>query len=173
MTLTNILVPVDFSPNATLALEQAVDLATTYQAQLTVVYIIPQVIFHPDWAADVEETLDVADITAEAQQTLDKMTAPYRQAGVCISIQVLAGGPYVEIVRLARQIGANLIVIGAHGTTDRQPFLMGSVAEKVVRDAPCSVLTVRALHQATPVCPAGAAGSHQQHRLDSGRKRHG
>ena len=149
MIVTNILVPVDFSPNATLALEGAVDLATVYQAQLTVVYVIPQVIFHPDWAADVEATLDIADISTEAQQTLAKMTTPYRQAGVPISTQVLAGGPYVEIVRLARQIGADLIVIGAHGTADRLPLLMGSVAEQVVRDAPCSVLTVRAPHPAT------------------------
>jgi nucleotide-binding universal stress UspA family protein len=148
MTLTHILVPVDFSPHATLALAEAVELATPSQAQLTVVYVIPQVIFHPDWAADVEETLDLADITAEAQQTLSKMIEPYRLAGARISAKVLAGGPYVEIVRLARQLGTELIVIGAHGTAARPPFLMGSVAEKVVRDAPCSVLTVRAPRQA-------------------------
>jgi nucleotide-binding universal stress UspA family protein len=113
-----------------------------------VVYVIPQVIFHPDWAADMEETLDLADITAEAQQTLSKMIEPYRLAGARISARVLSGGPYVEIVRLARQMGTDLIVIGAHGTADQPPFLMGSVAEKVVRDAPCSVLTVRTPRQA-------------------------
>ena len=53
MTLTNILVSIDFSANATLTLAQAVDLSTTSGAMLTVVYIIPQVIFHPDWAANV------------------------------------------------------------------------------------------------------------------------
>ena len=148
MILTHILVPVDFSPHATLALAEAVELAAPYQAQLTMVFVIPQVIFHPDWAANVEETLDLTDITAEAQQALLKMIEPYRQAGVRISAKVLAGGPYVEIVRLAHQIGAELIVIGAHGTSDRPPFLLGSVAEKVVRDAPCSVLTVRAPRQA-------------------------
>jgi nucleotide-binding universal stress UspA family protein len=78
------------------------------------------------------------------------MTAPYHQTGVRMTEKVLAGGPHVEIVRLAHQINADLIVIGAHGTTDRKPALMGSVAEKVVRDAPCSVLTVRALCQTQP-----------------------
>ena len=150
MTLTNLLVPIDFSANAMLALAEAVDLATTYGATLTVVYVMPQVIFHPDWAADVEETLDVSDVIEEAQQALAAMTKPYRQTGVHITEKVLAGGPHVEIVRLAHQLGADLIVIGAHGTTDRKPALMGSVAEKVVRDAPCSVLTVRALHQTQP-----------------------
>jgi nucleotide-binding universal stress UspA family protein len=75
------------------------------------------------------------------------MTEPYRQSGISITEKVLSGGPYIEIVRLAKQIDADLIVIGAHGTSDRKSTLMGSVAEKVVRDAPCSVLTVRALPQ--------------------------
>ena len=153
MMLTNILVPIDFSANATLALAEAVDLATTSGAALTVVYVMPQVIFHPDWAADVEETLDVSDVIdviEEAQQALATMTAPYRQTGLRLTEKELAGGPHVEIVRLAHQLGAELIVIGAHGTTDRQPALMGSVAEKVVRDAPCSVLTVRARCQTQP-----------------------
>jgi nucleotide-binding universal stress UspA family protein len=117
---------------------------------LTVVYVIPQVIFHPDWAADVEETLDISDVIEEAQQALATMTEPYRQTGLRITEKVLAGGPHVEIVRLAHQLRVELIVIGAHGTTDRRPALIGSVAEKVVRDAPCSVLTVRALCQTQP-----------------------
>ena len=49
------------------------------------VYVIPQVIFHPDWAANVEETLDLADITAEVQQALIRMIEPYRQASARIS----------------------------------------------------------------------------------------
>jgi nucleotide-binding universal stress UspA family protein len=141
---SNILVPIDFSPNASLALEAAVDLAQTYQARVTVVYVIPQVIFHPDWAADIEDTLDLADVTEEAQRALSKMTEPYRQAGVAVDEKILTGGPYVEIVRLAQQLRADLIVIGAHGTSGQKPLLMGSVSEKVVRQAPCSVLTVRA-----------------------------
>jgi nucleotide-binding universal stress UspA family protein len=138
-----ILVPVDFSPNASLALAAAADLAQTYAGKITVVYVIPQVIFHPDWAADVEESLDLTDVTAEAQQALAKMTEPYRQQGLIVTEKILTGGPYVEIVRLAQQIQADIIVIGAHGTSGQKPLLMGSVSEKVVRQAPCSVLTVR------------------------------
>jgi nucleotide-binding universal stress UspA family protein len=143
MILSHIVVPTDFSHNANLAIETAVDLATKYQATVTVVYVIPQVIFHPEWATDAEGTLDFSDITEEARQALRKTIAPYRQ-DVTISEQVLCGGPSVEIVRVARQLGAELIVMGAHGTADRKPHLMGSVTEKVVREAPCSVLTVRA-----------------------------
>lgn len=148
-TLHNIIVPIDFSDNANVALAEAVDLAQKYQSQLTVVYVIPQVIFHPDWTADLEDALDIDNITDEAREALVKATEPYRQTGVEITERVLTGGPYVEIVRLAKQTGADLIVIGAHGTADRKPSLMGSVAEKVVREAPCSVLTVRTSRQAT------------------------
>ncbi len=139
----HILVPVDFSNYATLALEAAVDLAHKYEADLTVIYVIPQAIFHPDWAADIEDTTDVSDITEEAHKVLADMIAPYRQEGLTIESHVLSGGPYVEIVRMAERMGADLIVMGAHGTTGAKPILMGSVADKVMRHAPCSVLTVR------------------------------
>jgi len=147
--LSNIVVPVDFSSNATLALAEAAALARRFQAHVTVVYVVPQVIFHPEWTTEVEDTLAVHDITEEARQALRAMTAPYRQEGLHITETILAGGPYVEIVRLAARLGADLIVIGAHGTSGRQPALMGSVAERVVREAPCSVLTVRAPRQRT------------------------
>jgi nucleotide-binding universal stress UspA family protein len=139
----HILVPVDFSLHATLALQEAVDLAHKYQADLTVMYVIPQVIFHPDWAADVEATIDVSDLTEAAQTTLADMVAPYRHDGLSITEYVLTGGPYVEIVRMAERIAADLIVMGAHGAAGTKPVLMGSVAEQVMRQAPCSVLTVR------------------------------
>jgi nucleotide-binding universal stress UspA family protein len=139
----HILVPVDFSNHATLALEEAADLAHKYQADLTVVYVIPQAIFHPDWAADMEDAIDVSDIIEEAKKVLTDMVAPYRQEGLRITEHVLSGGPYLEIVRMAKRIRADLIVMGAHGTASAKPVLMGSVAEQVMREAPCSVLTVR------------------------------
>jgi nucleotide-binding universal stress UspA family protein len=142
-THQHILVPVDFSTHATLALEEAADLAHKYQADLTVVYVIPQAIFHPDWAADMEDAMDVSDITEEAKKVLTHMVAPYRQAGLRITEHVLSGGPYIEIVRMAQRIRADLIVMGAHGTAGAKPVLMGSVVEQVMREAPCSVLTVR------------------------------
>lgn len=143
MNISNILVPIDFSTNATMALEEAVDLAQKYQATIDVIYVIPQVIFHPDWATDIEDAVDINDITEEARQAVANMTEPYQTSGVSIKAHVLSGGPYIEILRLAKQLNTDLIVVGAHGTSQRKPALMGSVAEKVVRESPCSVFTVR------------------------------
>jgi len=143
MTHQHIVVAVDFSAHAALALEEAITLAHTYQACLTVVYVIPQVIFHPDWATDMEETIDISDIAEEAHKALTAMVTPYRQEGLTITERVVSGGPYIEIVRLAREAGADLIVVGAHGTTHSRSALIGSVAENVMRSAPCSVFIVR------------------------------
>jgi nucleotide-binding universal stress UspA family protein len=142
-THQHIIVAVDFSSHAVLALEEAADLAYKYQARLTVVYVIPQVIFHPDWATNMEDTIDIRDIIEEAQKALTSIVAPYRQKGLIITERVVSGGPYIEIVRLARELGADLIVVGAHGAAPSWPALIGSVAENVMRSAPCSVLTVR------------------------------
>lgn len=143
MTPERFLVPTDCSADAD------ADLAHKYQADLTVVYVIPQAIFHPDWAADVEDTVDVSDITEEARKALGDLTTPYRQEGFTVSEHVLSGGPSSEIVRMAERMGADLIVMGAHGTAGAKPVLIGSVAEKVMRQAPCSVLTVREAAAAT------------------------
>ena len=58
-------------------------------------------------------------------------------------MQVEVGVPFVEIVRAARESGTDLIVMGSHGRTGLEHLLIGSVAERVVRKAPCSVLVVR------------------------------
>lgn len=111
-THQHILVPVDFSNHAVLALEEAADLAHKYQADLKVIYVIPQAIFHPEWAAEVEDTIDISDITEEAQKALREMTDPYRQDGLTITDHILSGGPHVEIVRMAKRMKADLIVMG-------------------------------------------------------------
>ena len=63
---------------------------------------------------------------------------------IAISHVLLSGDPATEIVRYSQDAGMNLIVMGTHGRTGLQHVMIGSVAEKVVRRAPCAVLTVRA-----------------------------
>jgi nucleotide-binding universal stress UspA family protein len=64
------------------------------------------------------------------------------KAGVAVEARMAHGTPYEEIVKAGKELGADLIVIGTHGRTGMSHFLLGSVAERVVRSAPCPVLTV-------------------------------
>ena len=60
-----------------------------------------------------------------------------------MQIELVTGSPFLQVVRMARKEGVDLIVMGTHGRTGLAHVLMGSVAEKVVRKAPCPVLTVK------------------------------
>jgi universal stress protein A len=62
---------------------------------------------------------------------------------IAVEHVLLEGDPAQEIIQYARESGSDLIVLGTHGRTGRERLLMGSVAEKVMRDGPCSVLVVK------------------------------
>ncbi|MGE5849127.1 MAG: universal stress protein, partial [Candidatus Methylomirabilota bacterium] len=65
------------------------------------------------------------------------------RAGVPVETRVVTGIPYDDILRIGAELRADLIIMGTHGRTGVSHLFMGSVAEKVVRRAPCPVLTVR------------------------------
>jgi universal stress protein A len=143
--IRRILVPTDFSPHSNEATAWAADLAGRYGASIMLVHvyqpvsmILPEgfVLKSADEIATLLHSLDSA--LAEARAQLARI-AP----GVAIDSALLQGSPFAEIVRHAREGGYDLIVIGTHGRTGLRHALLGSVAEKVVRKAPCPVLTVR------------------------------
>ncbi|HET9450962.1 MAG TPA: universal stress protein [Aggregicoccus sp.] len=78
-----------------------------------------------------------------AQGLLDPIAAELRARGFTVETMVRVGDPRVEICEEARRWGADLIMVGSHGRTGLRRFLMGSVAQSVVRHAPCSVEVVR------------------------------
>jgi nucleotide-binding universal stress UspA family protein len=85
----------------------------------------------------------VEQFVAAARAALERVVREANAPGVVIHAEVAEGLPFDEIVRLARDRNVDLIVMGTHGHTGLAHVLMGSVAEKVVRRAPCPVLTVR------------------------------
>jgi nucleotide-binding universal stress UspA family protein len=142
-----ILVPTDFSENAGQALETAVDLANRYEAALHLLhvdqlptYAFPEgvVVAGPDMLASMTDWSDKGLAAAKAQAE--------RLGAVRVTVQAVIGTPFTDIIRVAREEKADLIVMGTHGRTGLAHALLGSVAEKVVRKAPCPVLTVRPLH---------------------------
>jgi nucleotide-binding universal stress UspA family protein len=144
MATQHFLVPTDFSTYADAALEYAIALASKLQARLTLLHVIHSV---PLWMeGDMGRALPdvyLAELEAQVQQHLEKRQQRIQAAGVQGNVLMVHGVPFQRIVDLARDQQSDMIVMGTHGRTGLQHLLLGSVAEKVVRLAPCAVLIVR------------------------------
>ena len=143
--LRKILVPIDFSAHSADATAWAADLARRYDASVTLVHVyqpvsmaLPEgyVLMSANALADLLTELDAA--LAQARKDLEATER------VTAETMLLQGVPFAEIVQFARDGHYDLIVMGTHGRTGFKHALLGSVAEKVVRKAPCPVLTIRA-----------------------------
>jgi nucleotide-binding universal stress UspA family protein len=133
----------DFSEYANQALEYAINLAGPLDAHLTLLHVIQAI---PLGGVDMGVTLPytyLQDLEAEITQSLDACLARVTAAGLEGDIVVVHGVPFHEIVETAKAHKVALIVMGTHGRTGLQHVLLGSVAEKVVRLAPCPVLVAR------------------------------
>jgi universal stress protein A len=140
--LKRILVPFDFSSGADHALQHAVNYARRFKAGLTLVHIVHLpylgIGFGPGEGLDIEDRL-VGDATAQ----LAAIAARLERKGVPAGTVVRIGHPVRDVVDVARREGADMIVMGTHGRTGLKHALLGSVAEGVLRHAPCTVLVVR------------------------------
>jgi universal stress protein A len=141
---TKILVPVDFSPHADEAVRRAGDLSARYDASVTLVhvyepiaYTLPEgyVLVTPNQMADLMTRFD--DLLASAKGVA--LAAGARR----VDTETLQGPPASEIVEYASEHGTDLIVMGTHGRTGIRHVVLGSVAERVLRNATCPVLTVK------------------------------
>jgi nucleotide-binding universal stress UspA family protein len=133
---------VDFEVQSRVALMQAADLATRLDAELTLVHVVA-----PPLAAASDVLVSsrgLASVEAEeAEATLARWRADAeRRAGRPVSARVLRGDIAAEIVRHAREERCDLLVLGTHGRTGMSRLVLGSVAERVARRAPCPVLVV-------------------------------
>lgn len=141
--IKSILVPVDFSSNSARALEYAHTLATRFNASLHLIHVceVPSVttgsmdayaIAYSNWSQQLGD---------EAERELVKLLPTL--TGVAVTTEVLFGSPARALVTAASNRKTDLIVMGTHGHGPLMHALMGNVAERVVRTAPCPVLTVR------------------------------
>jgi len=138
LPLHTILHATDFSDRAAYALHLACGLTRDYGARLIVLHVaMPQPVVYGEGILPVDPQL----LLREAREQLNRLEVP--GGNVRAERRFVEGDPATEILRVARETGASLIVMGTHGRTGLGRLLMGSVAEQVVRKASCPVLTVK------------------------------
>jgi universal stress protein A len=143
MAPDTILVATDFSEQADEALEYAASLAVRLGATVHLVHAISIPAMGVPEMGMAYRSLGIEQTTKEAQAALDDRVARYRDRIAFGPSRIEVGDPRDLIDRVAAEIGADLIVIGTHGRRGIRRLLLGSVAESVVRTAPCPVLTIR------------------------------
>jgi nucleotide-binding universal stress UspA family protein len=141
--IKRILHPTDFSPASGAALARAVAMAKAERAELLIVHVMSltfPLMGDGYVSPKVYEEME-ASSRAYADKQLGRVLARARKAGVRARTLLLSGVPYEQIVRASRR--ADLVVMGTHGRAGLARFFLGSVAERVVTNARCPVLTVR------------------------------
>ena len=151
--LKNILCPLDFSENSQEALQYAIHLMLKDDdATLYLVHVVDSRVF--DYSGPMYEQ-EVPLMKVELDQSTREQLEKKLLAEVPEEIQnrvettILFGVPFLEIIMAARDKNIDLIVIGTHGRTGLAHMIIGSVAEKVVRKAPCPVLSVKSKKENT------------------------
>jgi nucleotide-binding universal stress UspA family protein len=145
IALKTILVPTDFSETSDQALRYGKALAQAFGASLHLLHVVQEPFAQP-WAVEAYgfslATLQ-EEWTKEATQRLDAAFTADERAALKATLATQLGHPYLEILRYAQEKAVDLIVMGTHGRGALGHVMMGSVAERIVRKAPCPVLTVR------------------------------
>jgi nucleotide-binding universal stress UspA family protein len=139
-----ILIPVDFSDHSTAALESAIELARAFDSRLHLLHcyqIQPGGISPYGIAIPSSYSAEVRDAASQQLAAWQEERIP---AGMSVDVSIVSEVPSEAIVGTAKKIGADLIVMGTRGLSGFKHVMLGSVAERTVRLAPCPVMTVHA-----------------------------
>ncbi len=140
-----ILYPTDFSDLSLLALKYAKSFAEQYNAEIHCLHVMDEA--YQYWLAmgpdGVPAGPDLEQITEAANQQMETFKSEHLVNIPNLKVKMMTGKPFLEIIRYAREESIDLIVLTTHGRSGLSHVLIGSVAEKVVRKAPCPVLTCR------------------------------
>jgi nucleotide-binding universal stress UspA family protein len=142
--IEKILVPVDFSEHSARALEMAIDLAKAFGAEIQLLhcYQIQPFGISP-YGIALPEGFD-REVREAAERRVDELRAKVMLEGIEVGARLSSRFPSLEISETASEVGADLIVMGTRGLAGIKHVLLGSVAERTLRLAPCPVLTVKA-----------------------------
>lgn len=142
--IKKILVPIDFSDYSKKALQYSVKFAKQFEASISLVYVIEPAVYPADFSmGQIAVPAADMDLHERAKEELKNLAESEIDANVNVDIILKTGKPFVEIIETATELDSDLIIIATHGHTGVEHLLFGSTAEKVVRKAPCPVLTLR------------------------------
>lgn len=151
--LNRVMLPTDFSQQAAVATPYACELADKFDAELHLFHVLAQVASTtPAFGGGLALPANAKEPREHAEAALATQLDGDWRASHRVVEKIADGHAFVEIVRYAREQEIDLIIMGTHGRSGLVHALMGSVAERVVRKAPCPVLTVKPEgHQFVPV----------------------
>jgi nucleotide-binding universal stress UspA family protein len=144
--IKRILVPVDFSAQSLKALHYALSFADQYGAELIVLNVVEPAVY-PSELGYIPSEIEALheNVMKNAKERLRELVSKRLPTDRPTEQQVRVGAPFLEIAAAAKEMEADLIVIATHGYTGLRHVFLGSTAERVLRHAPCPVLTVREL----------------------------
>ncbi|MEN8193907.1 MAG: universal stress protein [Bacteroidota bacterium] len=142
--IKKILVPIDFSDYSKKALQYTVKLAKSFNAEIYLVYVIEPMIYPADLSmGQMVIPQNELNLDQKAESELEELAKSEIGETLKYDVVIKTGKPFMEIIETASELDADLIIISTHGHTGVEHLLFGSTAEKVVRKAPCPVLTIR------------------------------
>jgi universal stress protein A len=143
MDIRHILAPTDFSDYSTKALSDALELARTFGATLSLLHVLEPSPYLGEFTPPTMGADLLGDLERQASAELARVLPEAQAATIAVTRAVVMGSPSQRIVETAAAEHVDLIVMATHGRTGLSHLLIGSVAERVVRTAPCPVLTIR------------------------------
>lgn len=151
-TFKRVLCPVDFSEDSRHAVDAAAELAQRTKAEIALVHVVEVPVVYSDGPLIVDF---IGDLEKRSARMLEQWAAELKaKVSVPVTMRSLSGSPGAQTLAVLDDDPAfDLVVVGSHGRTGIRRFLLGSVAEQIVRHAPCSVMVARARHDG----PAGPA----------------
>jgi nucleotide-binding universal stress UspA family protein len=156
ISIERILCPIDFSDFSRHALDRAVAVAKYYDAAVTVLHVVPEVVPpYPPPDAPLFPPIILTPEDLKQFQAAAEHFVRTEVGDVAVTAVAQQGSAVGEIVRFAERWPADLLVMGTHGRSGFDRLMLGSVAERVLRKAPCPVLTVP--RHASDVVPAAGA----------------
>ena len=142
--IKKILVPVDFSNYSQNLINYANSFAKIFKAKIFLVHVVEPIIYPIDFSmGQIDFPATDSDIAKKAKEELQNLANSSIDNDTETEVIIKSGKPFVEINETARELDIDLIIIATHGHTGVEHLLFGSTAEKVVRKAPCPVLTLR------------------------------